>query len=149
MKGISSVIAVVLILMITVALSAMSYVWFTGVFEDISSSAGDAASNAASQIGSGFSIVSAYYSGELTETSSIQITNTGTTSLKAGNFIIVVSGKTANRTDGFITDIITPGQPIMFKINNKTDISYFTGVVCNQTIEIRYGDLSQTTTIAC
>jgi len=57
-KGVSAVVAVVLLLMITVALSAMAYVWFTDVFTEISTSVGDSATGTADQIATSYSVES-------------------------------------------------------------------------------------------
>ncbi|MBU3896391.1 MAG: hypothetical protein KJ697_00440 [Nanoarchaeota archaeon] len=156
MKGISAVIAVVLILMITVALSAMAYVWFTGVFEDISGSAGEAAGAAAAQIGSGFSIVSAYDNNLVADEAYVKVTNTGTTTLKKEYFNILIGTVTIPVTPGIPAEItstqtgdLISGETITHTITNATTSSGYIGEWCGKQVTVIYGDLEQVTTMAC
>jgi len=151
MKGISSIIAVVLILMITVALSAMAYVWFTDVFKNISGSAGEAAGAAASQIGSGFSIVSAsgLTTGTGSENAYVRLTNTGTTKLLKENFNILINDTSANITS-INAGELEPGVSITHTITKATaGYGYWSGDWCGKQVNVIYGDLEQVTTMAC
>ncbi|MFH1473301.1 MAG: archaellin/type IV pilin N-terminal domain-containing protein [Candidatus Aenigmatarchaeota archaeon] len=58
MKGVSAVIAIILILMIVVALAALAYTWFTGIFSDLTASAGESITQSTSQMSLSFSLES-------------------------------------------------------------------------------------------
>lgn len=59
MKGVSAVIAIILILMIVVALAALAYTWFTGIFSDLTTSAGESITQSTEQMSLSFSLESA------------------------------------------------------------------------------------------
>ena len=80
-KGISAVIAIVLILMITIALAAMAYVWFTTVFGEISEEAGESAGDVTESMQTRFSIEAAKYTTNDTVDVSVRNTGTGTVDL--------------------------------------------------------------------
>lgn len=115
MKGISDVIAIILILMITVALAALAYVWFTGIFETISSGAGQAATGAAKTIATNFKIEAA--KGFATdEKVTITIRNTGTENIDASKIAVYVDDN-IKETEGN-TGTISPGDTLTFDAMN-------------------------------
>jgi len=84
MKGISAVIAIVMILMITIALSAMAYIWFTEVFSGMAEEADESTQDVVKTTSSKFIIESA-------KGSYIYVRNTGETNLT--NFSVYVDGR--------------------------------------------------------
>ena len=103
-KGISAVIAIVLILMITVALAAAAYVWFSGVFETITEGVGDAATGVTEKISTDFTLEAAV--GEDTNTDtvydtlSVSMRNTGTQDIDLATVAFYIAGKNEAITDG-------------------------------------------------
>jgi len=141
MKGISAVIAVVLILMITVALAAMAYVWFTGVFETITGSAGQAATQTGQAIATQFSIASAGHNGTTSGTGDLllYITNTGAAdmTIEDMNVFIGITKQTINETG-----TLSPGNTQEFVIDNST-------IACDKQIKVTYGSLEEIDVILC
>ena len=76
MKGVSEVIAIILILMIVIALSALAYTWFSGIFASMTASAGTAVTTTTQAMQTQFNLESAGN----TSTNAIRfiIRNTGT-----------------------------------------------------------------------
>ena len=154
MKGISAVIAVVLILMITVALAAMAYVWFTDVFGTITEGAGEAAEGAGDIIATSFSIDSARYLSEMIDVGgssdvesnvTVYLANSGSADIDLDTINVYVDGLLAGEANGF-DGTLTPGETVSLKLNKSGD---YDGTWCDETLEIKYGSLSQTTTIVC
>ncbi|MDD5416705.1 MAG: hypothetical protein PHU12_01890 [Candidatus Aenigmarchaeota archaeon] len=141
MKGISAIIAVVLILMITVALAAMAYVWFTGVFKTISESAGESATKAGQDIATQFSIAGATNSSD-GRNIDVYVTNTGSSDIEAKNFLLLVNGVKRNHV---ATEILAPGETATLTNTTTVDKTY----TCDNSVKITYGSLEQVTTIQC
>ncbi|MBU3905010.1 MAG: flagellin [Nanoarchaeota archaeon] len=144
MKGISAVIAVVLILMITVALSAAAYVWFTGVFDTITQGASEAAEGTADTISTQFSIAAVNrVSGSLAQ---IVVANTGSSNIDLSKMNIIVNNQLANKTSA-ITGTLEVGNVITIEINND---GAYKGDFCGVEIKVIYGSLNQITSLpAC
>ena len=140
MKGISAVIAVILILMITVALAAMAYVWFTDVFETVTEGAGSAAEGTATTIATSFSIAGATNSTS-GDTIEVYVTNTGSADMTIENFVLLVNNK---RIETDQSGTLTPGETVT--LSNDADTDTYN---CGDTVKITYGSLQQVTTIAC
>jgi flagellin-like protein len=129
MKGVSAVIAIVLILMITVALAAMAYVWFTTVFEELARGAEGKVNQTTDILGTSIDIEAAAYVSE--SNISVSIRNSGTTNIEIsgiGYFInelpvSSISGPTgtlgSNEIGNFIvenTSAVCPG-PTSIKVS--------------------------------
>jgi flagellin-like protein len=56
MKGISEIIAIILILMIVIALAALAYTWFSGIFNQLTTTAGSSVTQTANAMGTQFKI---------------------------------------------------------------------------------------------
>lgn len=141
MKGISAVIAVVLILMITVALSGAAYVWFSGVFDTITEGAGDAADNTADVISTSFAIATA--SKISSTTAEIYIVNTGSSNIDMNKVIVFADDKLADIESSTPTSIAS-GAAGTIKINNSGS---YTENFCGTKIQVSYGSLKQTTSL--
>ena len=150
MKGVSAVIAIVLILMITVALAAMSYVWFTNVFESLTESGTGAIEKTGQQLQASFSVESARYTSG--DNVSVSIRNTGSTILDVSAVafylnglpaasIVQGSGPTGDLAEGEFTTTA-------YVIENTTDI----GAVCPGPTTLRATiaeGYTQTVTVSC
>lgn len=158
MKGISAVIAVVLILMITVALSAAAYVWFSGVFDTITKGAGEAAEGTADTISSSFSIASTTMTGPSAgsigpKTLIVYLTNTGSTNIDLTLVNVFVEGKLGVNqetvgTGSAWTSIV--GNTTSLKIANESSKGDINGKMeCGNTVEVAYKSLKQTASIVC
>jgi hypothetical protein len=62
MKGQESIMAIILILMIVIALAALAYTWFSGIFSDLTGIATTSITKTSSSMATQFSIESAIYS---------------------------------------------------------------------------------------
>lgn len=60
MKGVSAVIAIILILMIVVALAALAWTWFSGIFADLTESAGESITQQQEQIQKNFALEASF-----------------------------------------------------------------------------------------
>ncbi len=154
MKGVSAVIAIILILMITVALAAMAYVWFTSVFQQLTTSSGSAATATAAALGTSFTIESAAYtSGNQIK---VSIRNTGSESIDLSGMAfymddlpaeVTTSGTSASGSSTLGSGEVTNSTGL-FVIANTTDI----GAICpgptalRATVPVGY---TQTVTITC
>lgn len=140
MKGVSAVIAIILILMITVALAATAYVWFTSVFQTITGSAGERIGGVGTALGTSFSIESA--TNVSSNNVSISIRNTGSenidmTKVEAYVNEVIVSeyyGKTGTMTSGTVkTFYATVSNPCnkALRVTEATGTSQTTTIVCS------------------
>ncbi|MBR9682412.1 MAG: hypothetical protein GOV02_01940 [Candidatus Aenigmarchaeota archaeon] len=145
MKGVSAVIAIVLILMITVALAAMSYVWFTNIFETLTESGTSAIDRTGQQLQASFSIESArYLSGNST---SVSIRNTGITTIDLDDVAFYLNGIPSSVISG-PTGSLTEGQftTTAFIIENNTEAMCPGPATLRSTIAEGY---QQTVTVSC
>lgn len=118
MKGISAVIAVVLILMITVALASMAYVWFTTVFRTITVGTEEAATGGIAAMATKFTIESAHNATTDTWTGiAVTIRNTGTKNIDMDTIAAYVKG--VSKTDD-ATGTLTPGMTGSFNVTVTT-----------------------------
>lgn len=139
MKGVSAVISIILILMITVALAAMAYVWFTSVFETITKGAGEAAAGTQTAIGTQFSIESAK---NLTaDKITVTIRNTGKENIDMTNIAAYVDNVKQD-TEGN-TGTIGYQKTSTFEVVNVTE-------PCAKALKLTVGTgYGQTTTVSC
>jgi len=91
MKGVSTVIAIILILMITVALAALAYTWFTGIFATLTASATTATTTATTAMATSFVIESAWNTTLATNNVNVAIRNVGTSGINMPKIIAYVS----------------------------------------------------------
>lgn len=144
-KGISAVIAVVLILMITVALSAAAYVWFSEVFDTITEGAGEAAEGTADVISTQFSIAaSTRIEGPAAQ---IVVANTGSTDIDLNILNVIVDDQLANKTGNTAIGTLKVGDVATIEVD---DSGAYTGDFCGAHIKVIYGSLNQVTSLpAC
>ncbi|MCD6476959.1 MAG: hypothetical protein J7K26_02205 [Candidatus Aenigmarchaeota archaeon] len=135
MKAISAVIAIVLILIITVGLVSLAYMWFTGMFRGLSNMISERTKQVSEHMQADFSIES--ISSDL---STIYIRNTGNTDLT--NFTIYKNGKILIKDKDYTlsTDKIKPSDIleiyISFSIGDKILITTRENVKKQVVIEV-------------
>jgi flagellin-like protein len=61
MKGVSEIIAIILILMITISLAALAYTWFSGIFSEIMDAAGSLLTSSSKTMATQFKVDNALY----------------------------------------------------------------------------------------
>jgi FlaG/FlaF family flagellin (archaellin) len=123
MKGIESVIAIILILMITVALAALAYVWFTGVFQQLTTGAGQSVNNTVGTITTQFSIESAKFNISGSNKVTVVVRNTGSTNIDATKFAAFIENE-LKPIDNIANPTITPNSILSFVVGNTTGLIY-------------------------
>lgn len=95
MKGVSEVIAIILILMIVIALAALAYTWFSGIFTQLTGTAGQTIQSTANTMGIQFSLEAAACSANpcgVGATVTMSIRNTGQPTFDATRTTFYVDG---------------------------------------------------------
>jgi len=77
MKGQEAVIAIVLILMMVIALAALAYTWFSGIFNQLMQAAGFAVTKTTGSMSMRFNVENAVYTGPPNSFVYVTIRNTG------------------------------------------------------------------------
>jgi len=113
MKGVSTVIAIILILMITVALAALAYTWFTGIFASLTASATTATTTATTAMATSFVIESAWNVSTLVN---VAIRNTGTSNINMPKIIAYVSDIKYTPANLNPTTTLSPGDKGTFTL---------------------------------
>ncbi|MBU5575077.1 MAG: LamG domain-containing protein [Candidatus Aenigmarchaeota archaeon] len=113
MQGISAIIAVVLILLITVSLASAGYLFFSSIFSQTTSTASSGISQITTGMSQNFVI-------EAVSGKQITIRNTGQTPIT--NFAIYVDEKPVNFTNS--SKIVNPGEIYTFFVYDFIDYSY-------------------------
>lgn len=149
MRGVSAVIAVILILMITVALAATSYVWFSEVFTTVTAGGTNVTARGVAGIATQFSIESARYGGVNNVT--VAIRNTGSVAIDLTTSAAYISDQFAGvttkvNTAGTAITSLATGSIALLNVTNTTAI----GDVCGDPIRMSFGaGTPQTATIRC
>lgn len=89
MKGVSEIIAIIMILMIVIALSALAYTWFSGIFSELISVAGTSLTRSSKSMATQFTIESATYNASA-GTVYVSVRNTGTQGFNATRSLFYV-----------------------------------------------------------
>lgn len=142
MRGISTIIAIILILMIVVALAALTWTWFNTIFASLTASAESAVEGTTTTMGTDFTIENAKY---LDSTVNATIRNTGTQNFNVSKSSAYIDGDYYS-IDFDPGDILTPGDTSIIFHQNTTEIPGVCGAVLKIVIET---GLLKTTTIAC
>lgn len=116
MKGISDIIAIILILLITVSLAALAYLWFTGILTDILGIAGNQTEQGAKTIGTKFAI-DATVGYPIENKVGVVIRNTGTVNLDLQKLATYVNNMLYTGNQG-LGDTLSPGAFTPFNITN-------------------------------
>jgi len=116
MKGVSTIIAVVLILMIVVSLAALTFTWFTGIIDILTNTASNASSQATCSMAMKIEIENArYFSGDSINST---IRNTGTIDVDISKLAFYIDGVPSSFTPS--TGKLSPGSIGNFNITNIT-----------------------------
>ena len=108
MKGISEIMAIILILMITISLAALAYSWFSGIFTELMDAAGSLLLRSSKTMSTQFKVDNALY-------------------ISSNNIVYVSIRNTGNQNfDAFKTIFYIKGVPGEF-----STISCSTGCNCN------------------
>ena len=144
MKAISAVIAVVLILMITVALAAAAYVWFSDVFGSITEDVGEAAEGVSEKISTDFDIEAVTW-GNIDYTQgfvNVSLRNIGTTEIDITKLAVYISGEKQD-VNYMESDVLAPGEVVSIGLQNKT-------VACSKVLKVTTATgLEKSETIVC
>jgi len=98
MKGVSEVIAIILILMIVIALAALAYTWFSGIFTQLTGTAGQTIQQTTTTMGTQFAIeaaacaVGATPACDVGDTITMTIRNTGQPTFDATRTSFYIDG---------------------------------------------------------
>ncbi len=106
-KGISAVIAVIMLLMITVALAGMAYVWFTGVFSQVTTSVGNQTIQTTIALGTKFVIETAYNDSNPATQVKFVLRNTGTQNIDLSGLGVYINDVSQTLS---ATGTVSPGQ---------------------------------------
>lgn len=118
MKGVSTIIAVILLLMITVALISLFWVFSTGLFSSITSNVGKQTDASITKAGSEFTIINAKNT-SLTQIS-VTIRNSGTQNLDADTLVAFVDD---NATAETASGTVAPGSTLVFTVTTPYSMS--------------------------
>ncbi len=142
MKGVSTIIAIVLILMITVALAATAYVWFTSIFQQITTGAGEATTGTAAAIATKFTIETAKFNATGNNAIFVSVRNTGTQIIdttKAAAYVNDVS----RTSSGYTRLTINQDELASFNVTG-------TSADCNANLKITLqAGVAQVVTVSC
>lgn len=141
MKGVSSIVAVVLILLITIALAGMAYIWFTSVFGAVTESAGETVERSTEQFATNFALESASYNCQ--NSVQLSVRNVGTSNIDATAFAVYLSGTLATITGGN-TGTVSVNQVRLLTASNST-----IGAVCGKSARVTLPGVQLTTSVAC
>ncbi|MEM5778596.1 MAG: hypothetical protein QXK49_03140, partial [Candidatus Aenigmatarchaeota archaeon] len=126
-----------------IALAALAYTWFSGIFASLTGTAGTAVTQTTSSMVTQFKIESAKYTGSATWGVNATIRNTGTQSFNASKSSAYING-VYSYFQGATPQIVTPGN--LGTIYNITNISAVCGAILTITIET---GLSDSRAISC
>ncbi len=140
MKGISAIISVVLILMITIVLAGLSYIWFTNLFQSVTSTAQQTATGAQTALATKFKIEAATNT-TLTNVT-VYVRNTGQADINMTTASAYVND-IFMPTDGNKGITLSPGSVSTFNVTNVNN-------PCNKILRVTVGTgASDTISITC
>jgi hypothetical protein len=124
--------------MITVAMAALAYLWFTGVFETLTGGANETITGTQKQLGTKFSIEAA--TNTTNDTVSVSIRNTGTYDIDLDKVATYI---TDDLKDNTASGTLAAGSVYTFNITNITS-------PCNKVLRITVETgADDTTSITC
>jgi flagellin-like protein len=143
MKGISAIIATVLILLITVALAAAGYMFFSTTFSSITQTSGQSISSTTSKFQASFQIESVFNS--TANVINFTIRNTGSTTLNASKIAVYINDANKAVTSPSPLPTIAPDQVVTFGLSDNK-LNY-----CNGILKVTFAEVAspQTYVIKC
>jgi FlaG/FlaF family flagellin (archaellin) len=115
-KGISAVMAVVLIVMITVAVIGLAYAWATGLFRELAERAGIAVEVVPERMAKSIDIIAASCTNTTPTNNVVEfvIRHTGTLDISAGELAAMLDGALITTTPDITAAALTPGETAEF-----------------------------------
>jgi len=117
MKGIADIIAIILILLITVSLAALAWLWFSGIFGELTGSVGNATRGGTQAIGTKFTIESAIGYGTASKVG-VVVRNTGSVDLNLQKLATYVNNTLYTGREGLVVVNLAPGSFANFNVTN-------------------------------
>ncbi len=118
-KGISAVVAVIMLLMITVALVGLAYVWTTGIFTSTTGAAGETTGSVLESISTQF-VIENVRNASLTEIN-VSVRNTGTQNINLIGLGAYVDDKPATVLDTL--GMLSQDSLLSFRIRTDTSLA--------------------------
>jgi len=147
MKGISALISVILLLMIVTVLAGLAYVWFTNIFQLLSSSAEQSATGASQTLATQFRIeVAKNITGLPAGTYKVKTTirNTGTQNIDMTKIAGFIDDEIKTVELGPSVTTLVPGNITTFNVTSTTTYS------CTSILKLTgAGGVSDSVSITC
>jgi len=144
MRGVSTIIAIILILMIVVALAALTWTWFNSVISILFASAEGSIEDTSTTMGTDFIIENAKFFDLPSDHVNATIRNRGSQNFNISKSSVYIDGEYSDIGGFEPPNILTPGdRSIIYNIINTTPAC---GAVLKIVIET---GLSKTLTISC
>lgn len=132
MKGISAIIATILMLLITVSLAFMAFTWFSAVFTGVTTPVGNQTLTQTGRFAGDFSLESPSYGGAGTNYVVVRLRNTGAVDITMSGLSADIGGKATSIVDTGGISALTPGNTTLLKVSNAS----LTGSVCGKALTI-------------
>ena len=139
-KGVSTVIAVVLLLLITVGIVWSVYTWLTGTMTEVTKETGEAIERQTEILTTDFMIVAAGYKGG--NRAEVSISNTGTRNIDLTKIKVYVKGINQDIQDQNKLGELKPGETKAIEFQNSTP-------VCGEVVRVAYAGIIKEATIEC
>ena len=138
-KGISVVIAVVLLLLITVGIAWTFYTWVTTTTTEFTTGTGEAIGSKMETLTTDFMIVAAgHVSGN---TCQVSISNTGTQNIDLSKIKVYVKGVEQSISGG-ASGTLSPGETKTIEFQNST-------AVCGEVVRVAYAGVIKEAVVEC
>ena len=138
-KGISSIIAVVLLLLIAIGIVWTVYTWLTGATTTLTTGAGEAIEKKTEILTTDFMIEAAGYTGS--NQAEVSIRNTGSTDIDLTKILITVKGVSQTIVSGN-TGTLAPDALQTITFQNST-------AVCNEIVRVSYSGIVKEAVVQC
>jgi len=137
-KGVSTVIAVVLLLLITVGIVWTVYTWLTGTMTEVTTGTGKAIERQTEILTTDFVIVAA---GCTNTGCQVSISNTGTRNIDLTKIKVYVKG-VERRITGGASGTLSPGETKAINFDGNTRF-------CGEVVRVAYAGIIKEATIEC
>ena len=149
MKGVSEIIAIIMILMITISLAALAYTWFSGIFSQIMDAAASLLTRSSKNMATQFKVDNAFYVASA-NTIYVSIRNTGNQNFDASKTLFYIKGVPGSGTitcsagcicndlaAGCVADFVIPDTPFgTITEGDKIKVTIVTGLQNTREITI-------------
>ncbi len=147
-KGISAVIAVIMLLMITVALIGMAYVWVSSAFSQVTETTGESLKKGTETMATRFVIVSAWNGTESTREINISLQNTGEANIQLDQLSYLLKGIDLGAGNVYYESktpdgVLEPGEKAKIYVSANGIYS------CNEVLTVKYGAIESSHEVTC